>query len=115
MMKAKDLRERTPEDLRELEKSLTRDVFQARFKNFTNRLDDTSPIRKTKQRPRPREDHPHRARCTAAAAAKLASPWRRRRHEAKAAAAEGRGEAPRCRARGREGRQLPQASEAKQP
>jgi len=48
-MKAKDLRERSAEDLRELEKSLAKDVFQARFKNFTNRLDDTSAIKKTKR------------------------------------------------------------------
>jgi large subunit ribosomal protein L29 len=48
-MKAKDLRERTPEDLRELEKSLAKDIFQNRFKNFTNRLDDTSAIKKTRR------------------------------------------------------------------
>ncbi len=48
-MKAKDLRERSPEDLRELEKSLLRDTFNHRFKNFTNRLDDTSLIAKTKR------------------------------------------------------------------
>ena len=49
MLKASDLHERTIEDLRELEKTLTRDVFQNRFKNFTNRLDDTSSIRKAKK------------------------------------------------------------------
>jgi large subunit ribosomal protein L29 len=49
MLKAKDLRERSLEDLRELEKTLARDVFQNRFKNFTNRLDDTSSIRKTRK------------------------------------------------------------------
>lgn len=48
-MKAKDLRERTVEDLRELEKSLAKDTFQNRFKNFTNRLDDTSLLNKTKR------------------------------------------------------------------
>lgn len=48
-MKAKDLRDRTTEDLRELEKSLAGDVFQNRFKNFTNRLDDTSLIRKSRR------------------------------------------------------------------
>ncbi len=48
-MKAKDLRERSVEDLRELEKSLTKDTFTHRFKNFTNRLDDTSVINKTKR------------------------------------------------------------------
>jgi large subunit ribosomal protein L29 len=47
-MKAKDLRERTVEDLQELEKSLSKDVFQNRFKNFTNRLDDTSQIAKAR-------------------------------------------------------------------
>lgn len=45
-MKAKDLRERTQEDLKELEKTLVKDLFDARFKNFTNRLDDTSSLRK---------------------------------------------------------------------
>lgn len=48
-MKAKDLRERSVQDLHELEKSLTRDIFTNRFKNFTNRLDDTSAINKTKR------------------------------------------------------------------
>jgi large subunit ribosomal protein L29 len=48
-MKAKDLRERTVEDLRELEKSLAKDTFTNRFKNFTNRLDDTSVIGKAKR------------------------------------------------------------------
>ncbi len=48
-MKAKDLRERSVEDLRELEKSLAKDTFQNRFKNFTNRLDDTSAIKKSRR------------------------------------------------------------------
>lgn len=48
-MKAKDLRERSTEDLKELEKSLAKDAFQSRFKNFTNRLDDTSTINKTRR------------------------------------------------------------------
>lgn len=48
-MKAKDLRERSLEDLRELEKSLQRDTFTHRFKNFTNRLDDTSLITKARR------------------------------------------------------------------
>ena len=48
-MKSKDLRERTTEHLSELEKSLANDVFQARFKNFTNRLNDTATIRKTRR------------------------------------------------------------------
>ena len=48
-MKAADLREKSVEDLQELQKSLARDVFQSRVKNFTNRLDDTSSMRKTKR------------------------------------------------------------------
>ena len=48
-MKASDLREKSVEDLRELQASLARDTFQNRLKNFTNRLDDTSEIRKTKR------------------------------------------------------------------
>ena len=48
-MKAKDLRERSVEDLKELEKSLQKDTFTHRFKNFTNRLDDTSLINKTRR------------------------------------------------------------------
>jgi large subunit ribosomal protein L29 len=48
-MKPSDLREKSQDDLRELEKSLARDVFQNRLKNFTNRLDDTSAMRKTKR------------------------------------------------------------------
>ena len=48
-MKATDLREKSVEDLSELRKTLQRDVFQNRLKNFTNRLDDTSAIRKSKR------------------------------------------------------------------
>jgi large subunit ribosomal protein L29 len=48
-MKARDLRDRSTEDLVELERSLTGERFQNKFKNFTNRLDDTSLIRKQKR------------------------------------------------------------------
>jgi large subunit ribosomal protein L29 len=48
-MKAKDMREKSPEDLRELEKSLAHEAFQAKFKNFTNRLDDSSQIQKLRR------------------------------------------------------------------
>ena len=48
-MKASDLREKSVDDLRDLQKTLARDVFQNRLKNFTNRLDDTSMMRKTKR------------------------------------------------------------------
>jgi large subunit ribosomal protein L29 len=48
-MKAADLREKSVEDLSELQKTLAHDVFQNRLKNFTNRLDDTSSIRKSRR------------------------------------------------------------------
>lgn len=48
-MKAVDLREKSREDLLELQKVLARDVFRNRLKNFTNRLDDTSAVRKTRR------------------------------------------------------------------
>ena len=48
-MKAKDLQDRTTEHLKELEKQLQGEVFQARFKNYTNRLNDTASIRKTRR------------------------------------------------------------------
>ncbi len=48
-MKAKDLHERTVEDLHELEKTISKDLFESRFKNFTNRLDDTASLRKHKR------------------------------------------------------------------
>lgn len=48
-MKAAHLREKTEEDLVELRKALAHDIFENRLKNFTNRLDDTSAIRKTKR------------------------------------------------------------------
>ncbi len=47
-MKAKDLRDRATEDLRELDKRLSQDLYQYRFKNFTNSLDDTSLVNKTR-------------------------------------------------------------------
>jgi large subunit ribosomal protein L29 len=47
--KAKDLRERSVEDLKELEKKLASEKFAGRFKNFTNRLDDTSVIKNTRR------------------------------------------------------------------
>jgi large subunit ribosomal protein L29 len=48
-MKAKDLREKSLEDLKELEKLARKATFESRFKNFTNRLDDTSSIRKSRR------------------------------------------------------------------
>jgi large subunit ribosomal protein L29 len=48
-MKAKDLRERPSDDLIELRKMMTKDLFSHRMKNFTNQLEDTSLIGKTRR------------------------------------------------------------------
>jgi len=48
-MEAKDLRARTTEDLQELSKSLKKELFGNRMKNFTNQLDDTSQLRKARR------------------------------------------------------------------
>jgi large subunit ribosomal protein L29 len=48
-MRAADLREKSVDDLRDLKKTLAREVFQNRLKNFTNRLDDTSAMRKARR------------------------------------------------------------------
>jgi large subunit ribosomal protein L29 len=48
-MKAKELRERTDEALLELEKQLEKQSFDDRFKNYTNRLNDTAGIRRAKK------------------------------------------------------------------
>lgn len=48
-MKAKELRDRTDEALKELEKSISTEIFQSRFKNFTNRLNDTASIKRLRK------------------------------------------------------------------
>ncbi len=48
-MKAKDLRERETGDLVELKMTMQKDLFSYRMKNFTNQLEDTSLLRKTKK------------------------------------------------------------------
>ena len=48
-MKAKDLRERSTEDLAGLKASLSKDLFSHKMKNFTGQLDDTSLINKTRK------------------------------------------------------------------
>jgi len=48
-MKAKDLHERTVEDLKELEKTISKDLFDSRIKNFTNRLDNTASLRNSRR------------------------------------------------------------------
>ena len=48
-MKTEQLRECTDERLAELDKSLRREMFEARIKNFTNQLDDTASIRRARR------------------------------------------------------------------
>jgi len=48
-MKAKDLRERSTEDLSELKATMSKDLFSHKMKNFTGQLDDTSLINKTRK------------------------------------------------------------------
>ena len=48
-MDIKELRDCTPERLQELEKTLRRQIFDARIKNFTNQLDDTASIRRARR------------------------------------------------------------------
>ena len=48
-MKAKDLRERTTEDLQELRGMLKKDLFSHKMKNFVGQLDDTSLLNKTRK------------------------------------------------------------------
>jgi large subunit ribosomal protein L29 len=48
-MKAKDLQARATEDLLELRASMKKELFSNRMKNFTNQLDDTSLIRRTRR------------------------------------------------------------------
>jgi large subunit ribosomal protein L29 len=45
----KELRDCNNERLQELEKTLRRQLFDARIKNFTNQLDDTASIRRARK------------------------------------------------------------------
>jgi len=48
-MKAKDLKEKSDAELKELDKSLGGELFQARLQNYTNQLDDTASIPKRRR------------------------------------------------------------------
>jgi large subunit ribosomal protein L29 len=48
-MKTSELRERSAGDLRVLEAELARDLWKAKFANFTNQLDDTAKIRRLRR------------------------------------------------------------------
>lgn len=48
-MSIAELRDKTVEELGELEGTLRRELWQARFENYTNQLDDTAKIRRTRR------------------------------------------------------------------
>jgi large subunit ribosomal protein L29 len=48
-MKAKELRERSDQELAELSQKLKRDLFGIRMKNHTGQLDDTSLLSKARR------------------------------------------------------------------
>ena len=48
-MKAKDLAERSVEDLNSLKASLVKDLFSYRMKNFTDQLEDNSLLGKARR------------------------------------------------------------------
>jgi large subunit ribosomal protein L29 len=48
-MKTAELRERSLGDLAQLEEELSRDLWKARFSNFTNQLDDTAKLRRIRR------------------------------------------------------------------
>lgn len=49
MSKAKELGEKPESELVELEATTRRELFKARFSNFTNQLDDTAKLRRLRQ------------------------------------------------------------------
>jgi large subunit ribosomal protein L29 len=48
-MKTTELRERSLDDLAQLEEDLVKDLWKARFGNFTNQLDDTAKLRRLRR------------------------------------------------------------------
>lgn len=48
-MKAKELKDRSPSELQEVAQELTRNLWKARFANFTNQLDDTAKMRRLRR------------------------------------------------------------------
>ncbi|AKF10635.1 50S ribosomal protein L29 [Sandaracinus amylolyticus] len=49
MTKPSELRDKTDDELKELEKSMTRELWQSRFSNYSNQLDDTDKIRRLRR------------------------------------------------------------------
>ena len=49
MTKPAELREKSDEDLVELEKTMARDLWKSRFANHSNQLDDTNKVRRLRR------------------------------------------------------------------
>ncbi len=49
MTKPAELREKTEDELKELEQSMLRDLWKSRFSNYSNQLDDTDKIRRLRR------------------------------------------------------------------
>ena len=49
-MKISDLREKSDSELRAMDGELKRELWKARFANFTNQLDDTAKLKRLRQR-----------------------------------------------------------------
>ena len=48
-MKPSDIREKTTDELKELGQTMARDLFKARFANYSNQLDDTDKVRRMRR------------------------------------------------------------------
>jgi large subunit ribosomal protein L29 len=48
-VKASELKEKSVDELKELEKSMARELWQSRFSNYSNQLDDTDKIRRLRR------------------------------------------------------------------
>lgn len=49
MSKAKELQDKPESELVQLEADARKDLFKARFQNFTNQLDDTARLKRLRQ------------------------------------------------------------------
>ena len=48
-MKAKELQDKSVNELKQMEQDLARDLWKTRFKNVTSQLDDTAKIRRLRR------------------------------------------------------------------
>jgi len=48
-VKPSELKDKSIDELQELEKTMARDLWQSRFSNYSNQLDDTDKIRRLRR------------------------------------------------------------------